>query len=240
VGSYNAYSSYTTLLKIVGLFGGGYTVDINDPGDGTLLLSLEGIELRFVEVEPLYFRQVDGPFAIVFREDGRGRITHLFTDLMPQYAVEKLDWYETAGFNVALALGCILIFLSVIPVAAIRLIRNRRLSGERKPSPRGARLVEWIILGISILNLLVLVAPAYGAMGGITNELLDLPLFMKIMLGMGVLSAVLTAGALVYTLLAWKKGFWGIAARLYYTLVTVAAVAFVWFLNQWNLLGWRF
>jgi hypothetical protein len=27
---------------------------------------------------------------------------------------------------------------------------------------------------------------------------------------------------------------------LHYTLVTVAAVAFVWFLNFWNLLGWRF
>ena len=26
----------------------------------------------------------------------------------------------------------------------------------------------------------------------------------------------------------------------YYILVTIAAVAFVWFLNQWNLLGWQF
>ena len=56
-------------------------------------------------MEPLYFRQVDGPFAIVFREDDRGRITHMFTDLMPQYAFEKLDWYETPGFNMALAPG---------------------------------------------------------------------------------------------------------------------------------------
>ena len=54
------------------------------------------------------------------------------------------------------------------------------------------------------------------------------------------MSAVLTVGALVYTVLAWKNSYWGIAARAYYTLVTVAAVAFVWFLNYWNLLGWRF
>jgi hypothetical protein len=51
---------------------------------------------------------------------------------------------------------------------------------------------------------------------------------------------VLTVGALVHTALAWKNRCWGIAARVYYTLVTVAAVAFVWFLNYWNLLGWRY
>jgi hypothetical protein len=36
------------------------------------------------------------------------------------------------------------------------------------------------------------------------------------------------------------NSYWGIGARVHYTLVTVAAVAFVWFLNYWNLLGWRF
>jgi hypothetical protein len=29
-------------------------------------------------------------------------------------------------------------------------------------------------------------------------------------------------------------------SRLHYTLVTVAALAFVWFLNYWNWLGWRY
>ena len=44
----------------------------------------------------------------------------------------------------------------------------------------------------------------------------------------------------VYTVLAWKDSYWGITGRLYYTLVTIASVAFVWFLNYWNLLGWRY
>jgi hypothetical protein len=239
VGSYNAYNAYTTLLKIMGLFGGGYTIEISDPGDGALLFNLGGDERRFVEVEPLYFRQVDGPFSIVFREDERGRITHLFTDLIPQYAVERLDWYETSGFNMALLQGCVVIFLSAILVSVIRLIRYRR-SGEQRSASRRAAAAYWIILVISILNLLVLVAPMWGSMGGIQNELLDLPLIMKILIGLGVLSAVLTVGALVYTVLAWKNRYWGIAGRAYYTLATVAAVAFVWFLNQWNMLGWRF
>jgi len=62
----------------------------------------------------------------------------------------------------------------------------------------------------------------------------------KIVLGLGVLSAVMTVGVLVYTALIWKNSYWGTVYRSYYTLVTVAAVAFIWFLNFWNLLGWRF
>jgi hypothetical protein len=240
VGTYNGWSSFTTLVKLMILFGEGYPIEISDPGDGSLLFNMSGLEQRFIEVEPLYFRQVDGPFSAVFREDDRGRITHLFTDILPQYALEKLDWYETPRFNLALLLGCLLIFLSMIPVAAIRFLRDRRPRDDWKPTPRGARTAAWIILGVSILNLLFVAGTAWGAMGGLTNELLDVPLTIKIVLGLGVLSAVLTIGALVYTVLAWKNRYWGIAGRAYYTLVAVAAVAFVWFLNYWNLLGWRF
>jgi len=48
-----------------------------------------------------------------------------------------------------------------------------------------------------------------------------------------------TIDMLIYAVQAWKKDYWGVAFRAYYMLVTVAAVAFVWFLNYWNLLGWR-
>jgi hypothetical protein len=75
---------------------------------------------------------------------------------------------------------------------------------------------------------------------GRPNELLDPSLLLKIALGLGVLAAAMTLGALVYTVLAWRDGYWGIAGRIFYTLVTVTAVAFVGFSNYWNLLGWRF
>jgi CubicO group peptidase (beta-lactamase class C family) len=239
-GSYRLTAfPYTSFIKVSALFG-AYTMEISDSGDGALLLATPYGEYRFVEVEPLYFRQVDGPFSMVFREDSRGRITRIYTDFMNYTAADKLDWYETSGFNMPLLLVCVLVFLSVIPIAAVRLIRNRRQSSNGNPASRGAGAADWIILGISILNLLILVGTAWGAMGGISNELLEPPLIIKIALGLGILSAVLTVGALVCTALAWKDGYWSTVFRAYYTLVTVAAVAFVWFLNYWNLLGWRY
>ena len=229
-------TSYTTLEKFGVLFGLS-TVTISDPGDGTLLFTNPWGKWRFVEVKPLYFRQVDGPFNILFREDDQGRITHMFTDYTPMFAFEKLNWYETPSFNKALALICVLMFLSMIPVILIRFIRDRRLSSDRKPAPRGARVAYWIIGGISILDLLFVI--------GTVLWFNPVPVFgvstiYKIVLGVGVLGAVLTVGALIYSALAWKKSYWSIAARVHYTLVTLAAVAFVWFLNYWNLLGWRF
>ncbi|HEY6071925.1 MAG TPA: serine hydrolase domain-containing protein, partial [Anaerolineales bacterium] len=240
VGVYNTLGPFTTLVKVGALFGGGYAGRISDPGDGTLLLSLEGMEFRFAEVEPLYFRQVDGPFAIVFREDGRGRITHLFTDIMPQYALLRMDWYQTPAFNMALLQGCILIFVSMILVSVIRWIQNRWRGGDPRSGSRGPRTADLVILAISILNPVFVAGLMWGVTGSMQNILLDVSPIVKIVLGLGVLSAVLTIGALAYTVLAWKNKYWGIASRLYYNLVTIAAVAFVWFLNNWNMLGWRY
>jgi len=238
VGSYGMTGeSNSTLMKSMGL---SAQLKISDSGNGELLFNYLGREWRFVEMEPLYFRQVDGPFHMVFREDDRGKITHMFFDIYPFNAFVKLDWYETLGFHMVLALGCILMFLSMIPVGLIRFIRNRRPSGDRKPVTRGAAVAYWINLGISLLSLLFLIGTALGVLEIMQNILLDPPLILKIALGLGVLVALLTVGALVYTVLAWKNSYWGTAFRAYYTLVTISAVAFVWFLNQWNLLGWRY
>jgi len=235
VGSYkNARSAYTTFEKFGNLM--SPPIEISDPGDGTLLLTLRGIEVQLVEVEPLYFRQVDGPLGFVFREDDRGQITYMFADVSPQEDYEKLNWYETSSFNMALLLGCLLVFLSMIPVAMVRAIRNRRLSGDRSPA---SRIANWTVVVISVLNVLF-VAGTMLMFSGLGFPRFGVTLIDKIVLGLGVLSALLTVGALVYAVLVWKKSYWSVAFRVYYTLVTVAAIAFVWFLNQWNLLGWRF
>ena len=233
-GSYKVTrSSYTTFEKVKNLMG---AVEISSPGDGTLLWKTPWGEWRFVEVEPLYFRQVEGPFGIVFREDDQGRITKMFSDYTPMLAFEKMHWYETTAFNIALAVGCIMVLLTSVIVVGIRFIRNR-ISRGQKLSPKGAYAADWFILGVSVLNLLFV---AGTARWGNPTPFFGVSLIFTIILGLGVLAAALTIGALVYTALAWKNRYWGIVARVHYTLVTVAAVAFVWFLNYWNLLGWRF
>jgi hypothetical protein len=236
VGAYRwTRSSNTTLEKYTTqLFGA--TIEVKNPGDGTLFLATPYGDSRFVEVAPLYFRQVDAPFHILFRENDQGRIAYLFTDLTPQFAFEKVRWYETLGFNMPLLLVSLLLFLSMLPLALISAIRSRHTNANRTSALRDARVAQWIILGICILNLLFVLGNVLWG----EQIVFGVPLIYKIVLGLGILSALLTVGALIDAVLAWKNRYWSIAARVYYTLVTMAAVAFVWFLNTWNLLGWRF
>ena len=85
-----------------------------------------------------------------------------------------------------------------------------------------------VVLFLSMGNI-----AGYGIVFGV-------PPFFKVLLVLPVLAAVLTVGALVFTVLAWKDGYWGIVGRVHYTLVTIAALAFLWSLNFLNLLGWKF
>jgi hypothetical protein len=99
-------------------------------------------------------------------------------------------------------LGYVLVFLSMILVGLIRAIRDRRPTGDRNPAPRGARAANRIILGICILNLLFLAGVALWIMPMAIVH--PLRFTFKIVLGLGALSALLTASALVYTVLVWK------------------------------------
>ncbi len=46
--------------------------------------------------------------------------------------------------------------------------------------------------------------------------------------------------ALFYALRFWWRGEGQIGPRIHYSLTTLAAIALVWVLGYWNLLGWRF
>lgn len=132
VGSYGATEiPQTTLLKIMTLID---AITISDSGDGMLVFKSSGREWRFVEVEPLYFQQEDGPFHILFREDDQGNITHMFFDIIPFLAFEKLDGYEAPGFHMMLVLGCVLAFLSMIFVAVPASFGNVARVVNRNPS----------------------------------------------------------------------------------------------------------
>lgn len=238
-GFYKAVNNHSTTPEKVSRLFGESMLEIRDGGEGTLVVPIGGgLELRFVEVEPLFFRQVAGSLSIVFREDDQGRITNLFFDLIPHYGYVRMDWYELSGFNMVLAQVCILLFLSILPMAVVRFMRNRRPVSV--PASRGARIADSILFGVSLLNVLYVVGIALWFRPMHPSELHDIPQIVEIVMGLGVLSALLTPGALIYTVLAWKDRYWGVVYRVYYTLGALAAVGFVWFLHYWNWLGWRY
>ena len=229
-GSYRATQTiHTTYEKAKGLLG---ALVVSATEDGLILLSKQ-----WVEVEPLVFREVGDQETMVFREDSRDRITHMFVSEAPHLVFEKLAWYEAPMFHQILLAVFIVLFLSVLawPVNALR----NRLKSKKKAGVLRSRQARWVAGGMSALYVLFLIGMVI-VLSDTTSLMYGVPPLLPFVLVLPLLAAVLTIGALCFTMLAWKNRYWGVVGRVHYTLVTLAAMGFIWFLNYWNLLGFRF
>ena len=190
--------------------------------------------------DPLVFTQIDGRDALLFQEDSGGSITGF---VVASFAFEeylKLDWFETPTFSLLWLLVCLIFFLANVLFWPLRYLVNRvrhgRVAGESLPlTTRLATWVGWVVsaLGLffAIAFLITSVGPhiAHG-LPPATAPLLVIPLIMT----------VLTVAMVILAVATWVRRDWSLAWRVYYTLVTLASVAFIWWLYSWNLLGWRF
>jgi CubicO group peptidase (beta-lactamase class C family) len=209
--------------------------------DGALLTRpLRGDPQRWVEVEPLVFREVGGEGTLVFRENGQGRITHLFFDVPQTWAYVRLAWYETPAFHAGLLAVCVVLFLSAIVVWPVGALLGRRKREAGAPRPSLSRLARWLAGGVGALSVLYLIGYPLALIVVARSNLLELvygdsPL-LRAMQVLPLLIVVLAASALALTVPAWIRRYWGVAGRVHYTLVVLAGLAFVWFLYYWNLL----
>ena len=240
----SARRGYRTYEKLAILLA---STRISAAEDGALLLKDETLVLpdlgggevrRYAEVEPLVFQKVGGQDKIVFKENERGEIAYAFEGKDPTVFLVKLKWYQTPLFHRWLASVCLFLFLTAVPgwplAALFRAICKRRIEGTR--SPRAAR---WLAGGMSGLLILTALGVA-GALSRYDELFLGVPPLLKICQVLPILAAVLGAVALLFAFRAWKRRYWMPCQRLHYTLVVLAALAFFWFLNFWNLIGWRY
>ena len=238
-GSYRmAGGSITTWEKMMTIFG---ALKLSDGDDGTLVLDTPYGQQQWVEVEPLIFHEVGVQDMVIFEEDNQGSIIRAFIHSVPRMTIEKLAWYESPGLHMPLILGTVLVLLSMVIAAPVSALRARRRGGKVEPQPRLAPLARWLSVGVSALLVLFTVG-LFILMGTMTwyTPFFGTPPFLTALLVLPVLAAILTVGVLIFTVLAWKDGYWGIAGRIHYTLVTTAVLAFIWSLNFLNLLGWKF
>ncbi len=238
-GSYRlTRSSYTTAEKVKGLI---MYLDVTAASDGAL--RIEQTQTRLVPVAPLLFRDDTYGMPVVFRQEASGNITHLLIGNRPDQTFEKLSWFEAPTFHYGLLLICALLFLSVIVGAVAGWFIGRFWRKSASQQPGLARAARWLLALIAVLNLLALIdftvvfVGGYGALADAVLKgdasSLNFPLLLWL------IAAIATVGVLVFTVLAWKNHYWSTLASAHYTLVTLAALAFIWFLDYWNLLGWR-
>jgi hypothetical protein len=129
------------------------------------------------------------------------------------------------------------IFLSAIawPIGALQ----NRVKGKKKAGELRSRQAHWVAGGMSALYLLFLIGMVI-VLSDTQSIMYGVPPLLPFVLVLPLLAVVLTIGALGFTVLVWRNRYWGGIGRVHYTLVTLMSLPFIWFLNYWNLLGFRF
>jgi CubicO group peptidase (beta-lactamase class C family) len=201
---------------------------ITADADGFLLLHeppqlASGPPTRWVEVEPLLFERIDANGVMAFVEDEEGRISYMATSLYPAAAFIPRAWFDAPAFHLVLLGICTLLLGS----AVVAWFRRRRANGP---------LLRHLFAAIGALNLLFLVGVAIALQVLAFDAIFGPPLWLRGLLTLPVITTLLTLVALGFTVRAWRLGAGSQMARLYDTLVLVAAVGFAWQVAYWRLM----
>jgi hypothetical protein len=221
---------------------------ISDNPDDSITLAypfiLGGQTSRWIEVEPGLFQNPAQGNYMVYKEDDRGRITHIYTKIAEEGVLERVAWYETLPFQ-----GLILIFMTVVFTSVLiaqlvgavrRLLSVHNDKQSIQPSREGyLRFTPWLSSLISGLNLLFLAGLVVTVLQSLTVRAPQVPSYMLGLLVIPLITALLSIFMLSFTLLAWKNKFGSLLGRIHFTLVTLAGLVSIWFANYWNLLGFK-
>lgn len=228
----NPYSR-TSLEKLATLY---WQYRIEALADGTLELHSPRDykpPTRWVEVAPLEFQKGDGEDRAVFRQDSSGRVTAM---LLGTGSLEKLRWYEAARFQVGLVKALLLVFLSLALVWPFDFVW-RRLARRPQTSTRFRALARFAAIAVaSSAILFIVVFVRVGRHMDLWDFTYGVPAPIHRLMFIPPFTTIAAGGMLIFDVRAWITGEGSVFDRLYYTLLTVAAICFVWFLFFWNLL----
>jgi CubicO group peptidase (beta-lactamase class C family) len=234
----------TSFFKIALLF--AQQIQVTDGQDGTLLVSPVGMgdnyggfegESRWVETEPLFFQRVDDRGYLAFGRDGANGVKYLFSGQKYHGAYRKIAWYETPSLHFAiLSISAVLFLVTLVLWPVEAWLKRRR--GVAVPSiwPRLARWLAWTVCALH----LVFIGSITVVMRNFVDIIYGVPTLLRVALVLPLLAAVLTTAQLVMTMLAWRTRYGSTWGRTYYTLLTIVVLAFTWWLDYWNLLGFRY
>jgi CubicO group peptidase (beta-lactamase class C family) len=224
--------SQTTYAKMA-LLMQPFTVTAN--GDGTVSAGMGADSRRYVQVEPLVFRELDGRRKLVFHADDDGQIAQLYMADVPAVAFVRETGLAQPRVHEWLAEACVGLFASSLLFWPVLAFSGRGLKSPkilRTPVSGLFSCVGWLLAAAALLFTAGLV---WGASDP-QRLVYGTPREMRYLLLVPQACAILAAIVLLGSIVAWGRGYWRISGRIHYTLVALAGIGFVWFLHYWNLL----
>lgn len=216
-----------------------------DP-EGILVIDGYPLSGEYVETEDGTFTRLDGEKTalgdLVFREDADGNVNYLCIMNLPFFAMERIPWYGTEIFEETLCYVSAAILLTVIiwPLTAIYRKVLKVPAAVEKAASICARWISGIAALLFVIFVTVLL-PVVTAEDIIMTYLTEpeIPPMLLALMTVPAIASVLAFGSLLFTLMAWKDGYWNPVHRVHYTIITIALLTMTWWVNYWNLFVFR-
>ena len=216
--------SHKTLGKLATLIGLANEITIVSQ-DSILKIPEWNLELQ--PVSDLTFHTKYGHFA--FDRDAKGDVFYFFTQI---YSYEKLKWYESVTFQMYWMGGIILILFIYIIASAVRKLFNRN---------KKSHLIKKLNVSLSLLIVLFMALLAYTLTKTELNEFFfGVPLLLKMTLVIPFIIIPLECVTIYSLMKAIRYKELKTLNLVYQSLITIAAVLFIPWLQYYNLIGFNY
>jgi hypothetical protein len=237
---WNRHDTFTFMRIVSTLAGIRLEVTANDDGRLDIVMAPVGLlpDTRWVASGPGVFVEQDGTSSLVFDTGTDGEVTGLHVAGPQLFSMDRLAWYETTGFVLAL----LLVLLAAALIAAVGwpagaiYRRMRRRSGDTPTYLRRARRLAGLAGGLLVALLVGIFGHFMLDMGGLVR----VSPVVRGLLWFPLVSVVLTAGLAVVVVRLWRAGEGSTVGRVYLTRIALVLLAFVPFLYHLRLLGFHY
>ena len=241
----NARYAHAEMTKMGILWGIGGEIHIWKNDSGMLMMNnYFGKPRRLIQVQPGVFRSIDDDYYIAFKSDETGNPEFLFTT--GTSAFEKIPEFYTRKIQLIL-LGSLLVFFTLFILSRL-FYRRTPKKGKRKklltlPNRKirnsstwtaSLFLLHWMGLGL----VLFVLHPAYELTGtGLAYGVGTDMYVVQSLLLIAIIPLLITV--IRYFKILGKKEV-SFISKLFYTVFILAGILYLWLLNYWNILGFRF
>lgn len=200
------------------------------------------IRREVLPVDSLLFQGLSDRDYTAFAENENGEIAYTFNPIGPKLgAFQKVPWYETVLFQFALAGVSGLIFLTGCWVWLGDIIKTR---WGKTPLYRKDKMgrIAWLVAGlVCLLDVAFLIGFPFTVWWiGLWKLVYGVPTVAIAWLCLPPISTGLTVALPVFAVWGMRQQSWSVWERSHYSIITLAAFGFTYFLVYWNLLGFNF
>jgi len=210
--------SKVTLEKLITLL---EQIEVGKGKQGTIAVG----PAEYAEIEKALFKRTDGDAYIAFRQM-QNKVTHMF---IGAGSYEKVSRLETRPFQLGLTAFFALVFLSAVAANTVAILFQVAYIPV---------IPAILSLMTSLLNLVFLGGVFWTFMKTDRWQFMyGVPGPLHALLVTPLISAFLTFGLPIAGVFLTDGKIWSILGAAHYTLITFTSLAFLLFLNYWNLLA---